>query len=289
MKPSKKTLAYTVYVIGITIFFLWYLFPSDSLKAYLSQRLAQGNPAVKITIDRISPVLPPGIKLYNVGIAHQNRPLIDLANVKVMPGLGSLFSQTTTVNFKGRVCEGTLNGQAQFGDRQQGAGIKIEGWISGVQVQQISALKQFSENRISWALGGNFVYDGSASTPSLAANLSLANCRVELATPVFNQKSFDFKTIATDLAMQNNSLQIEQLSARGSQLDLDLNGSIALNQSDPDQNALNLTGKLTPHHVFLAKIEKEIPVDFLRKKQAGKNAFAFKVDGTLDEPGFSLN
>jgi len=289
MKPSKKTLLYTVYVIGITIFFLWYLFPSDSLKAYLSQRLAQGNPAVKITIDRISPVLPPGLKLYNVGIAHQNRPLIDLANVKVMPGLGSLFSQTTTVNFKGRVCEGTLNGQAQFSEGQQGAGIKIEGWISGVQVQQISALKQLSENRISGALGGNFVYDGSASTPSLAANLSLANCRVELATPVFNQKSFDFKTIAADLAMRNNSLQIEQLSARGSQLDLDLNGSIALNQSDPDQNALNLTGKLTPHHVFLAKIEKEIPVDFLRKKQAGKNAFAFKVDGTLDEPGFSLN
>jgi type II secretion system protein N len=289
MKPSKKTLLYTVYVIGITIFFLWYLFPSDSLKAYLSQRLAQGNPAVKITIDRISPVLPPGLKLYNVGIAHQNMPLIDLANVKVMPGLGSLFSQTTTVNFKGRVCEGTLNGQAQFSDRQQGAGIKIEGWISGVQVQQISALKQLSENRISGALGGNFVYGDSAPTPSLAANLSLTNCRVELATPIFNQKSFDFKTIAADLAMQNNSLQIEQLSARRSQLDLDLTGSIALNESDPDQNALNLTGKLTPHHVFLAKIEKEIPVDFLRKKQAGKNAFAFKIDGTLDEPGFSLN
>jgi type II secretion system protein N len=289
MKPSKKTLLYTVYIIGITVFFLWHLFPSESLKAYLAYRLAQGNPDVRVTIDRISPVLPPGIKLHNVGIAHQNKALIDLKNFKVMPGLGSLFSDTTTVNFKGRVCEGTLNGQAQFSDRQDGTGIKIEGWISGVQVQQVSALKQLSENQISGGLGGNFVYDGSAPTPSLAANLSLTNCRVELATPIFDQKSFEFKTIAADLAMQNNSLQIEQLSARGNQLDLDLSGSIALNESDPTQNALNLTGNVTPHHVFLAKIEKEIPVDFLRKKQAGKNAFAFKVDGTLDEPGFSLN
>lgn len=278
-----------MYVIGITVFFLWYLFPSDSLKAYLTYRLAQGNPDVGLTIDRISPVLPPGIKLHNVGITHQNVALIGLENLKVMPGLGSLFSDTTTVNFKGRFYEGTLGGQAQFSDRQQGAGTKIEGWISGVQVQQISALKQLSEHQISGVLGGNFVYDGSAPIPSLAANLSLTNCRVELATPVFNQKSFEFKSIAADLAIQDNSLRIEQLSARGNQLDLDLTGSIALNESDPTQNALNLTGNVTPQYAFLAKIEKEIPVDFLRKKQAGKAGIAFKVDGTLDEPGFSLN
>ena len=289
MKPSKKTLLYTAYVIGITVFFLWYLFPSDSLKAYLAYRLARGNPDTRVTIDRISPVLPPGIKLHKVGIAYQNMALIDLENFKIMPGLGSLFSDTTTVNFKGRVYEGTLNGQVQLSDRQEGGAIKIEGRVSGVQVQQITALQRLSEHQISGGLGGHFAYDDSTPTPSLAGNLSLTNCRVELATPVFSQKSFEFKTIAADLVMQNDSLLIKQISARGNQLDLNLAGTIALSESDPIQNALNLTGDVTPHHVFLAKIEKEIPVDFLRNKQAGKAAIAFKIDGTLDEPGFSLN
>ena len=75
MKPSKTTLLYTLYIIGITLFFLWYLFPSDTLKDYLAYRLGQSNPDVTVTIDRISPVLPPGIKLHEVDFSHQNMAL----------------------------------------------------------------------------------------------------------------------------------------------------------------------------------------------------------------------
>ena len=31
------------------------------------------------------------------------------------------------------------------------------------------------------------------------------------------------------------------------------------------KNALNLTVSVTPHHLLLAKIEKTLPMDFLRK------------------------
>ena len=69
MKISKKSIFYTIYIIAITGIFLYFLFPSDTLKTYLAYRLSQGNPDVTITIDRVSPVIPPGISLYNVGIA----------------------------------------------------------------------------------------------------------------------------------------------------------------------------------------------------------------------------
>jgi hypothetical protein len=46
---------------------------------------------------------------------------------------------------------------------------------------------------------------------------------------------------------------------------------------------------VTPHHLLLAKIEKNIPMDFLRNKKAGEAAISFKIDGTLDNPNFSLN
>jgi len=72
MKISKKSLLYTVYIIGITGFFLYYLFPSDALKSYLAYRLSQANPDITVTIDRISPVIPPGINLHDVGIVHQD-------------------------------------------------------------------------------------------------------------------------------------------------------------------------------------------------------------------------
>jgi len=289
MKPSKKTLLYTAYIIGITIFFLWYLFPSDTLRAYLAYRLTQGNSDVSVTIDRVSPALPPGLKLQNVVIARQAVTLIDLESLKVMPELLSLFRERSAVNFMGRAYEGSLHGRVEFSDDRQGQGIKIDANIARIQVQQISALKQLSEHEISGGLDGSFVYAHTPPNRSLAGNLTVTNCRILLATPVFNQKSFDFKNVEADLRLQNNSLIVKEFNARGNQLDLNLAGNIALNATDPAKNMLNLTGTVTPHHVFLAKIENDIPVEMLRNKKTGSTAISFKVDGTMDDPGFSLN
>jgi len=75
----------------------------------------------------------------------------------------------------------------------------------------------------------------------------------------------------------------------GSQLDLKIAGKIKLDASGRVKNALNLNGTVTPHHVFLAKIKKDIPVNLIRKQKSGQTAIKFKIDGTLEEPGFSLN
>lgn len=289
MKPSKRTLSYTAYIIGITLFFLWYLFPSDTLKDYLAYRLSQGNPDVTVTIDRISPVLPPGIKLHTVGFSHQNMGLIELESLKVMPGLGSLFSDTTTVNFKGRVYEGTLRGRAEIGGTSPVSAINIDGNIAGLKIQQIAALRQLSDHEISGELGGTFAFAVTKPKRTLSGNLTVTNCRLVLATAIFNQDSFDFKNMAADLALQNTTLVINGFSATGNQLDLNIAGRINLNKFDPANYELDLKGSVTPHHVFLAKIEKDIPVDFLKNKKTGRTAISFKVDGTMDEPGFSLN
>ena len=288
LKPSKTTFLYTAYIIGIILFFLWYLFPSETLKDYLAYRLNQGNPDVTVTIDRISPVLPPGIRLHEVDITHRNRATIEVNSLKIMPGLKSLFSDTTTVYFKGRVYEGSLSGRAEISSLKGGE-IKIDGNIAGVQVQQISALRQLSDHDISGGLGGNFVYTAGKANSKLTGNLTMADCRFELATAIFNQNAFEFKKIDMDLVLQNRNLAVNGFSATGSQLDLKIDGRIKLNESDPGRNVLNLTGTVTPHHVFLAKIEKDIPVNLLRSKKSGQTAIKFKINGTLGDPGFSLN
>ena len=289
MKPSKKTLLYTAYIIGITIVFLWYLFPSDMLKAYLAYRLAQGKSDVTVTIEKMSPILPPGINLQHVVIAQQRMTLINLESLKVMPELRSLFSDTTAVNFKGRVYQGSFSGRVELGDGRQGKGIKIDANLAGIQVQQISLLKNLSDHEISGSLDGTFTYADMRPNRSFAGDLTLTSCQIMLATPVLSQKSFDFKNIEANLTLQNDTLVIKQLNAKGNQLDLNLAGNVALNAADPAETKLNLTGTVTPHHVFLAKIENLIPVDLLRNKKAGRAAISFRVDGTMDEPGFSLN
>ena len=117
----------------------------------------------------------------------------------------------------------------------------------------------------------------------------MTNCRLELAAAIFNQNRFEFKNIDTDLALQKRTLVINGFKATGNQLDLNIVGRVKLNSGDPAKNALNLTGTVTPHHVFMAKIEKDIPINLLSKKKSGQTAISFKIDGTLNDPGFSLN
>lgn len=288
MRPSKKTILYTAYIIGISIFFLWYLFPSEVLKDYLAYRLSQGNPEVVVRIDRISPVLPPGIKLHEVDISHREMALLEFQSLKIMPGLSSLFGDATRIDFDGQVYDGRLQGQAEINSAPESSRLKIDGRLKGIEVQQISALQQLSDHDISGGLHGNFVFDAGNADPKLSGNLAIENCRLELLTAVFNQRTFEFKNVNAELALQNQTLVVNGFNATGNQLDLKVAGSISINKSNLSKNLLNLTGTVTPHHVFLANIEKDIPMDFLRNKKTGKTAISFKIDGTLKDPEFSF-
>ncbi|MGD8209961.1 MAG: type II secretion system protein GspN [Desulfobacterales bacterium] len=288
MKISKKSIFYTIYIIAITGIFLYFLFPSDTLKTYLAYRLSQGNPDVTVTIDRVSPVIPPGISLYNVAIAHQNKPLVDLEKLKLMPGILSLFSDKTTVNFKGYLNEGTISGRAELDDHSGAQEVTCDGRISGLQVEGIPALQRLPADKIAGVLNGNFTLANVGSDRSLTGKLTLSKSKIELKKAVFNVKSLEFRDIDADLIVKNDTLTINQTKARGNQLDADLSGKIAL-AGQSGKQAMNLSVSVTPHHLLLAKIEKNIPMDFLRNKKAGEAAISFKIDGTLDNPNFSLN
>jgi type II secretion system protein N len=288
MSISKKSIFYIIYIIAITGIFLYYLFPSDTLKTYLAYRLSQGNPDVTVTIDRVSPIVPPGISLYSVGIVHQNKELVDLEKLKLMPGILSFFSDKTTVNFKGYVNAGIISGRAELDDNSGTQEVKGDGRISGIQVQGIPALQRLPADKIAGVLNGDFTFANVGPDRSLAGKLTLSKSRIELKKAVFNVKSLEFRDIDADLILQNDTLTIKRTEARGNQLDADLTGTIGL-AGQTGRHAINLSVSVTPHHLLLAKIEKNIPMDFLRNKKAGEAAISFKINGTLDNPGFSLN
>ncbi|MGD9289827.1 MAG: type II secretion system protein GspN, partial [Desulfobacterales bacterium] len=163
--------------------------------------------------------------------------------------------------------------------------ISGDGQIFGIQVQGIPALDRLPADEISGMLNGNFTFVNAGPNQAVEGKLTLSQSRIMLSKAVFNLRSLEFRDINADLILENNTLTIKQTSARGNQLDADLSGTIALS----GKNALDLNVSVKPHHLLLAKIEKTLPLDLLRKKNAGDSAISFNIDGTFDEPGFSLN
>jgi hypothetical protein len=107
---------------------------------------------------------------------------------------------------------------------------------------------------------------------------------VELASPVFDQSSFTFRTVEADITLQNRNLLLRNGRLRGNELDAEISGTVGLNQPQ-GAGALNLSGRVTPHAAFMAKAEGSLPANLLRRRAA----IPFRVSGSLEAPGFSLN
>lgn len=288
MRISKTRILVGAYILALVIFFLYYLFPSETAKDYLSYQLSQVNPAIKIEIEYVKPAFPPGLRLHNVNFYHLDTELARLEMMNIVPTLLSLFSSETHLSFKGRGYSGKLNGNAEIASNSPVGQVVVDTTISGMQLKEIPVIKQLSKYKIAGILDGIFMYKSSASNQTLSGNVSLSDCQMDLAASLFNLGSVTFREVEAELLLQNQTLTIKKCSLAGNQLDASISGSITKDNRSGNP-ALNLTGTIKPHHVFLAKLEKSLPFSLFKGNKAGEQGFSFQLKGTTDKPEFSLN
>ena len=248
------------------------------------------HPDIRFAIARLKPVLPPGVKLYKVDILYRDATLLVLDTVKVTPGLLSLLGSRPKVKFKSRVCGGRLNGQAEFNrdGRPAGQAQAVDGHIAGIQLQRIAGLKRLGPHKVAGLLSAKFSYFGAGRNRSLTADLTVADSRLELADALFDQEILEFRKIDASLVLKNETLKLKKCRLQGNQLDAEISGTIGLD-GHGGKGFLNLEGTVTPHHVFMAKMENSLPAGSLKGALTGDRAIGFKIGGTLDNPGLSLN
>ena len=282
MHNLKKRLLYFMYIIVVTALFIYYLFPSDAVKKYIAFNLNRANPELNITIDNIKPVFPPGLRLYNVSLYRLSNLLLEAKQIKITPGLLSLFRPKTTFFFKAEAYEGLLEGRADIMANK----LMINADLSGVRTKDMSVVQNLSNRKISGMLSGKVTYTGNREfAGTVNAKLTLSNCEVELLTPVFNLESFSFESIVAEVAMNNQKIQINECIIKGDQADGMISGSVNL-KNPLGKSVLDLTGTIKPHHLLINNLQKSFPVKSLLK--TGKSGLPIRLYGTIDQPGFSL-
>ncbi|MFV9646708.1 MAG: type II secretion system protein GspN [Desulfobacterales bacterium] len=282
MHNLKKRLLYFMYIIVVTALFIYYLFPSDAVKKYIAFNLNRANPELNITIDNIKPVFPPGLRLYNVSLYRLSNLLLKAKQIKITPGLLSLFRPKTTFFFKAEAYEGLLEGRADIMANK----LMINADLSGVRTKDMSVVQNLSNRKISGMLSGKVTYTGNREfAGTVNAKLTLSNCEVELLTPVFNLESFSFESIVAEVAMNNQKIQINECIIKGDQADGMISGSVNL-KNPLGKSVLDLTGTIKPHHLLIENLQKSFPVKSLLK--TGKSCLPIRLYGTIDQPGFSL-
>lgn len=281
MTAALRRTLLILYIVVVGAVFLYIEFPSEALRAYAGQRLSACLPGLSVGIGAVRPSLTAGLVLADVRISHAQKPVAVLDRVSIQPELLSLLQARTGYAFSASLGGGEITGRAEVEDAGPAPKLSMNARIGGILIQQLEGLRGIYGSRLSGRLDGHLQ---ATEAGALNGKLTITDGQIELAAPVLAQSRFTFRTVDADLTLQNRNLLLRNGRLKGNELDVEVSGTIALDQPQA-AGAMNLTGRVTPHHAFLARAEGSVPPGLLRRRAA----IPFRISGPLDAPGFSLN
>ena len=284
LKISKNRILFGAYIIIVTLFFLYYLFPSESLRDYCAYRLSQISPDTRINIKDVKLAFPPGFRLSHVDFYHFEQTIGSIDHIKIKPNLLSFIGQDTSWSYSGKAYTGKFSGTAEIASNSPTHRVLIDTTFSGIQLKDIAAIRRVIDYQISGMLDGKLAYKTDSRNQTLRGNLRLSDCKVDLNIPLLNLESLTFKDVTADLLMDNHTLTIQRCRAQGNQMDASISGTIITSQG-----ILDLNGSLNPQHALLAKLKNSFAVNLFKAGKSDDQGFAFKIRGTLEAPEFSFN
>ena len=147
VKLTKNRVFLGLYIIGLLAFFLYLGFPSDSIKTYVVSQLSGLSPQIEVTIERIAPALPPGIRLYNVDLYHQEHVWGRFENVKIIPHLFSLFGSNKAFSFMANAYTGEIKGKAEIEKNSPVGRMVVDTTLAGLRVEDVEAVDSGNARR----------------------------------------------------------------------------------------------------------------------------------------------
>ena len=277
----KKWLSYILYVVGVTIFFLYYLFPGEAFTSYINHHINGLLPGYKISTNQAMPSFPPGLKLKSPAIYNQNKPIIGADQLKIRPAYLSLLSDNKTFFVDGFAYDGHLGGSADiaFNSKQK---LNLNLAFSDIQVSQIQSLSEFVAYEITGAARGKIFYNnGEANNDKGNAEITISDSSIKFTPSLFGIDQVSFTTIDAEFELINRKITLNRFEINGRQLSGDATGSI--NLAHPiTKSRINIKGQIKPHPTLI----KEVGSIFSKKMKNG--GIPFRISGTLARPDFSL-
>jgi len=288
MNKLIKWVLYSGYVIVVTLFFLYVLFPADAAMEYFSGYLAKHHPEYAVTADTVKPSFPPGLNLRTVSIAYKGDTWIDLERVRVRLHYLSVFSPSKKVFFTGRAYSGDLKGSMDVQKEEPAYRMTMAAELKGIRLEEIEYLQTLSGRKLAGRLDStiDFGRDKKAEN-SLNVTLHVADGEVGLTNPVFSINNLSFDKLEAELVVNRRSLKLKRCEINGDQVEGDVTGVVLFRQPF-ERSRLEFKGNVIPQHLLMASLKKALPKSLLPSKKTGEKGFPVKLYGTIEKPKFSL-
>jgi len=288
MSKLKTWVLYPGYIICVTVFFLYMLFPQEAAMEYLSGYLGEHYPDYAVTADTIKPDFPPGLKLDGVDISYNGEKWVNLEQLHIRPKYLTVFSTAKTVRFKGKAYQGDLWGTIEFEQSAESYEMIASAELKGILLEENEHLQTLSGRKIAGRLDSTLVYGSEKGEDKrLNVNLHVADGEVGLTNPLFSINNLAFETVDAELVVDRRSLKLKRCTVDGDQVKGDVTGVVLFRQPF-ERSRLEFKGNVKPQHLLMASLKKVLPKSMLPSKKTGEKVFPVKLYGTIEKPKFSL-
>lgn len=286
MNNAKIKFFYAAYVFVITLLFLFFLFPEETVKEYVLAKLREKAPEIELRIGSIGLAFPFGLKLAEVRITYQEKTL-DAVQVKIKPGLASLWGEDIVLYFECKAYEGEIDGKMLL-PKKGVRRISADMQAADLALDEMPVLKDATPHRIRGYLGGEVTFTaGFTGGQTGVFQLHLKEFGIDFSEPFYGLEKLTLNQLTADLNLKNNRLTVEGIQVQGGDVAGSLSGSVIIRQPF-EKSIVSIQGDMAPQPVFLNTLRKTLPVDAFIKKGAGGKNIPFRVEGTPEKPRFSL-
>jgi type II secretion system protein N len=281
----KKWIAYSGYIVFVTLVFLYYLFPTKTVTTYVNYKLSDSLPDFHLTVDQMRPSFPPGLKFKSPVIYRRDKEFIKLDQVNIRPRYLTLFSQTKSFVINGSLNTGHISGTAEV--ILDTSLINVDLLVDQIEINGIPAVNEMTPHSISGDVSGKLVLANQPPYGSGKADLILSNCTVDFKPAFFGMSQLKMDTITTKAELADRLLKIEALEVKGRELNGKASGTVTL-RNPILKSAANISGQVTPTPALMKSLADILPIAAFAGDSSSSDGIPFKISGTIESPNFSL-
>jgi type II secretion system protein N len=246
MKTFGRWVACIIYIIAVAAVCGYILFPEDTAKRYIIAQIQRVNPDLVVTIDGVSPMFPPGLRLRGCDLDYRSQDLLRADEIRVFPALLSLPGELKNFSFQIDVHSGKINGRSTVSTAARAPRFEMDAEAGGVRLEHVPLIKALLQNELHGRLNGRFHYSSNTAQGSiLNARIDINDLAVSLDIPGFSLERADFEHVQADIRIDNGRIQVTKLTLSGPILDGRLSGGGVLNRN-LWESTIELKGTLEP-------------------------------------------
>ena len=284
---------YIAAFILTVVFCIYYFFPSATLEKFLALKVSSIDSELDIRVEKTAPSFPLGVSFKGFDLFYKNDKLITLNKITVYPEIFSVMGQKPAFKFKGHTCGGVVLGRVNINKGKPV--VFIDTSMNNIRIKDIDGIYMLMGEKIAEILAGTLEAKAEFRLKNGAINyadakFSFSDCSIKLVEPLLDSfsigQNISFSNISTDLILNNQKLKIKEFIINSDKIEASVSGSVAIKK--PAANSLlNLNGKIKPCMSLISELEKSYPfISFFKKN--GLITLPLKIDGTVNQPGFSL-